>query len=151
MQFLNDEALECDNGDGYSSEEIPIMTSRKRILPPSSESESDHDGRNGSILEGLPLRKRSKQCDDANDDNDLDDVEENLADGNDVVLNEIKKTNQILLGLSVRMRKTEKSVKTMEEKLNSGAASSGTPKSSRKKDVPQEVRVSLYNNYYEQL
>ena len=70
---------------------------------------------------------------------------ENVADGN-IILSEVRKTHQILLDLTTRLKKTEKRVKTIEEKMNSRADSSisVTPKSSRNKDIPQEVRVSLF-------
>ena len=64
-QFLSDEAVENYTSanaavDGYSSEEIPVMTSalsRKRDEISTSESDSDGYDDN-SILKGLLLRKR---------------------------------------------------------------------------------------------
>ena len=65
------------------------------------------------------------------------------------VLAEIQKTNQILSSLVQRVKKTEKRVKQIETQISSGSGTSGgvasdvvsTPSRSRKKFVPDEVRV----------
>lgn len=146
MSFLDNEAVETrrDNEyDGYSSEEIAIVSSRKRPQELSSESVSESEeekkcsGRGSGktatarLLTGLKDKKKQGGKDDE-------------------VMCELKEMNKILLSLSERMKKTEKRMKTMEEKITSTSPSSSscvTPKSSRKKDVPQEVRVSFTGWY----
>lgn len=153
MSFLDNEAVETRSGrgeneyDGYSSEEIPIVSSRKRPQELSSESEVElvseseeekkRSGRGSGktatarLLTGLKDKKKQGGKDDG-------------------VMCELKEMNKILLSLSERMKKTEKRMKTMEEKITSTGPSSSscvTPKSSRKKDVPQEVRVSFTGWY----
>lgn len=140
--FLDDEAVELGKEDGYSSEEVPLVTrtrgkralesSESDAVPESEEEESAENGQRKTaaarLLAGMP--KRGK----------------NSTQGGDMdVVKELKLVNETLMSLSDRSKETEKRVKAMEEKITSGPSSSspssGTPKSSRKKVVPQEVRV----------
>ena len=61
-----------------------------------------------------------------------------------LILNELKKNNAILSSLLCRMRKTETRLKVVEgdlkKTIEEGNSSSSTP--SRKRNVPDEVRVS---------
>ena len=61
-----------------------------------------------------------------------------------LILNELKKNNAILSSLLCRMRKTEARLKVVEgdlkKTIEEGNSSSSTP--SRKRNVPDEVRVS---------
>ena len=110
-QFLSDEAVENYTSAnaavyGYSSEEIPVMTSAlSRKCDEISTSESDSDGYDDdSILKGLLLRKRQRMS--RQDDDEDDRVRgENVADGN-IILSEVRKTHQILLDLTTRLKKT---------------------------------------------
>lgn len=158
MQSKPAAGVQQTENDGYSSEDIPLTQSgskrKKRSQLESSESdepeevseseEEEERGRSGRtatarILSGL-TREKAKGKERRS--------EKDSADGK--VMSELKEMNKILLGLSDRLKKTEKRMKTMEEKITSpgpsSSSSSGiclTPKSSRKKDVPQEVRVSF--------
>lgn len=127
-RFLDDEAAEtAEDAGGYHSEEIPLspnfsIRKRHRVRVPSdSSSESDH---------------RS--------DAEMGDVEDSAAQdrGENQIMAELKRMNEVLLCLSKQVKNTERRVKTMEAKVVNPSPSSSTPKSSRNKDVPPEVRVS---------
>jgi len=65
--------------------------------------------------------------------------------GDACLLEELKNTNKILKTLSEEIKSTERRVKTIEEQLSNSSSSDiqGTPKRFTKRNVPQEVRVSL--------
>lgn len=115
MSFLDDEAVEA--GGDYSPE-IPIASttrSRKRILSSSSSESEGGEDIEQAAASGLLTAER------------------------DEMASQLQETNKLLLNLTERLKKTEKRMKTMEKKM---ATPGSTPKSSRTKDVPQEVRVS---------
>lgn len=69
---------------------------------------------------------------------------------NDRVLKELQRSNKLLLTLVKRVENSEKRLKIVENKLESGVSSSAdsTPShksKAKRKDVPIEVRVSLVN------
>lgn len=69
---------------------------------------------------------------------------------NDRVLKELQRSNKRLLTLVKRVENSEKRLKIVENKLESGVSSSAdsTPShksKAKRKDVPNEVRVSLEN------
>ena len=59
---------------------------------------------------------------------------------NDEIIKEMRITNKLLKNLTEKIKETDGRVKKIEENLSSGRSPS--VKYSRKKDVPQEVRVS---------
>lgn len=128
-QFIDQEAAAECNSDHESdlSEEIPYdfdttpkrITKRKpRTVVSSSEEDSDVS----------PVKEKPKRSKLSNS-----------------VLEELKKTNAIMTSLAEKVKKTERRVRAMEVEMksqNSGLSSSSTPKRARKRDVPDEVRVS---------
>ena len=73
---------------------------------------------------------------------------------NETLHHELQKTNELLVQLVGRMKKTEKRVKTIEDTLLSPSGNSSscgsTPQryQSRRKSVPPEVRVSISRHAY---
>ena len=138
--FLDKEAFEARSNsqeDSEGSDEIPITTSRskkpKRALAALFSTDS---GGSSSVSESeaerVNLSKRAKvlKC-----------KKRSQEGESSIILSELKKTNNILRGLDDRLMKMEKRVKMIEESRSTSACS--TPKSSRNKDVPQEVRVRI--------
>lgn len=63
------------------------------------------------------------------------------------VMVEVRKTNKLLVGLVRRVKKQDKRLKQVESQLKKTCDSytpGSTPKRSRKKEVPDEVRVSVH-------
>ena len=65
------------------------------------------------------------------------------------IMSEVKKSNDLLLTLVNRLKKTEARLRVVESSIkNSSSSSSSTSgSSSRTKDVPAEVRVSVVRVY----
>ena len=99
-----------------------------------SDDESDSD-----ISLDDPLRKKATTKRNSEAKNDRAD-----ESTSDLVLRELQRSNDLLSALVKRVEKSEKRLNLVEDKLESAGSSSGdlTPKTTKKKDVPIEVRVS---------
>ena len=101
---------------------LPSLVNRSKRILDSSSSESEG--------EGTTLRKKKTKS-------------SGSAVGEDNLLEELKKTNAIMMDLAKKVKATERRVRDMEVEIKSqSSSSSSTPKRSRKRDVPDEVRVS---------
>lgn len=70
---------------------------------------------------------------------------ESNAGATNLLMDEVKRSNKILLSLVSRVKKTEKRLKDVEEQLKKtpdNSSPGSTPRRVRQKDVPEEVRVS---------
>lgn len=164
--FILDEALEviAATSEGDESEEIPILPppvvrrSRKRgHIEFSSGAGGEQENRSGEKVvkttsSKLPSKKKKGKRVTRPLSSDSEETDhEQLQEGNgavdkqpqtrdEIILNELKKTNKLLHSICKRVEKNEVMIKKVEKQHSSPGAS--TPKSSRNKDVPPEVRVS---------
>lgn len=138
--FLDREAgeasLDGSDHEGYLSDEIPMTNYKRRgahISSTSSEHESELD--EDVRLVGLPVHKKKRKKKSAN--------QSDRNDHEDPLLEELKKTNSMMLGLVKKVKSTEQRMKVIEEKMKCDT----TPKRLRRKAVPDAVRVSLVGSY----
>ena len=152
-------SLESDNGSNSEGEDVTLESSdlvsknarrSKRKLSLFEESGSDEDTRNKSHVDIKDKSKKRKATFSLASHVIRKGNGEKTRGSNDQVLKEVQKSNKLLLTLVHRVEKTERRLKVVEDKLtNESTSSSGadsTPSrkcSSKKKDVPDEVRVCV--------
>lgn len=128
-----DEDLELDDGISSEEEDDPLFRRIRKRTHSALDSDSELDDHTSTST-----HKQSKR----------DGSEKNETLVTELV-DEVKKSNKLLLSLANRVKKTEKRLKEVENQLkkNSDSSPGSTPKrtSSRKRDVPDEVRVSTSN------
>lgn len=133
----DDGEVSLTDDSGEESDEIPYQRTSRRL---SSSGESDVDdqivrSRSKSERRRKHVTKRHKR------------KSRSRSPSENLILSELKKTNEIMANLSKKMKRHESRLSAIENKLSEAASSSSssavTPKrSSVKKDVPVEVRVS---------
>lgn len=162
--YILDEAVEAVGGssdsasasdhEGDYSDEIPVL--HTPVVRPRKRRHTEENGSQENSK--LRSKKKSKRVtralnsDSEESDHETEKGEQEInSDCNDMsmdkqpqtrsemILNELKKTNQLLHTISKRVEKNEHRIKKVEKQHSSPLS---TPKSSRSKDVPQEVRVS---------
>lgn len=134
-------ASDSDANDSDVSEEISIRTpvnkakaatkrgrKRRRIADASVARESEGETPRGSGPVTTPTSSDVLQG-------------RHRPEQNDTLVKEVRRSNELLLSLVERVKKTEKRLKVVETQLKNPASSSATP-SRTKRDVPDEVRVS---------
>lgn len=151
------EGEDCSGEEDCSSEEVPVQNrvgkrSRKRGNTFSSEEEQETQG--SRVKKKASFSKHRSKTKNKNKrvtrplSSEREQSEQSDREGqrpqtrDEMILAELKKTNQLLHSISKRVEKNEGRIKHVEKHYSSPGSSTSTPKSSRKKDVPQEVRVS---------
>ena len=126
----------------YHKSEWRIKPVLKSKMLSDSEDESI-DGEEKDQLQGI--RKESIQVGQRQQSNNSDNS--NSAVTNESVMDEIKKGNKLLHSLVKSVREHEKRLQAVEAEVKNAASSTpgATPRRSRTREVPDEVRVSKIN------
>jgi len=110
-----------------------------------SDSENEVHSRCSKKKKGTKMPRRQKSSSNSSERHESG-IESN-AGATTLLMDEVKRSNKILLSLVSRVKKTEKRLKDVEEQLKKtpdNSSSGSTPRRIRQKDVPEEVRVSLW-------
>ena len=146
--YLANEAQEIAIEPGYESDEIPFTSSRRRararpVIRSTSSDESDIEGdlegtTNGEVT---ALQEISEARSSSN--------HEQIGEQTNVekILAELKNNNSMISALTEKTKRTEQRIKAIEVQLQSSISNSPntTPHRPKKRDVPDQVRVSHLN------
>ncbi len=136
---------------------IPLPQRKRSSHVLGSSEDEDHSKHSKKKKRAIPTRPRrplSQKFDASVNPGRRDSVTPaitNKENGAEQLVDEVKRSNKILRCLVDRVKKTEKRLKEVEDQLkktsdnltSSNSSCGSTPKISRKKDVPEEVRVSF--------
>ena len=138
--YCESEVDSSEDSDEEQSDEIPYLNSSKNGRQKFFSSESDHSAE-------VDISKKTKRSRKQSTKRPRRKSRSRSPSENALILSELKKTNEFMSNISKKMKRHESRLSAIENKLSdtisSCSSSTATPKrSSMKKDVPVEVRVS---------